>query len=241
MKEINKKYYTYVLIDPITDKPFYIGCGQRNRMYKHEEDVQKDRIPNGTNIYLGRKIKKILSLKMQIEYKKVFITEKRQEAFDTEVRMIAEIGLNNLCNLTKGGDCPPCQTGYKHSEEAKRKIGDASRGNHYGLGIKFSDETKRKMSESRKGKKNHFYGKNHSEETKKKISETKKSQKLNLSEEHKRKISEATKGRILSFETRRKISESHKGKTGHRHSEETKRKISAAGKGRIPWNKGLTK
>jgi 5-methylcytosine-specific restriction endonuclease McrA len=41
-------------------------------------------------------------------------------------------------------------------------------------GLKFSDETKRKMSEARKGNKHPMFGKHHTEESKKKISEKKK-------------------------------------------------------------------
>ncbi len=63
------------------------------------------------------------------------------------------------------------------------------------LGIKRSEETRRKMSESRKGNKNHFYGKHHTKESRRKLSESHKGQKCvwkgkKLSEEHKRKIKE---------------------------------------------------
>jgi len=52
--------------------------------------------------------------------------------------------------------------GFKHSEESKRKMGEASLGRR--LGSKHSEETKIKMSEVRKGRK-------YSEETKRKMSE----------------------------------------------------------------------
>lgn len=53
----------------------------------------------------------------------------------------------------------------KHSEETKRKIGKANRGQTR------SEETKRKMSEALKGENNPNYGKSASEETRRKISE----------------------------------------------------------------------
>jgi hypothetical protein len=55
-------------------------------------------------------------------------------------------------------------TGYKHTEEDKRKIGKASEGNKNCLGLKQSEETKRKRIKSRKWYKP-------SKETKRKISE----------------------------------------------------------------------
>lgn len=86
-----------------------------------------------------------------------------------------------------------------HTDEAKRKIGLASRNRI------VSEETRRKHS----------------------LSHTTKGQ--HLSNEHKRKLSIATKGRKLSDETKRKISERMKGNTiwlGRHHKEDTKQRIS---------------
>ena len=91
-----------------------------------------------------------------------------------------------------------------HSEETKRKIGDANKGK-----IR-SKETKRKMSEAKKGKyagENHpRYGKTHTNKSKQKMSEAHKNKPL--SEEHKRKM----KGKIRSIEHCKALSESLKGK-----------------------------
>ena len=59
------------------------------------------------------------------------------------------------------------------SEEHKKKIGAASKGNKNALGHHHTDEAKNKIAEAMKGEKNPFYGKRHSEETKKKIAEAK--------------------------------------------------------------------
>lgn len=60
----------------------------------------------------------------------------------------------------------------KHlSEETKKKIGEASKGNKYALGNRISEETKNRMSEAMKGENNPFYGKHHSEESIQKMSE----------------------------------------------------------------------
>ncbi len=63
----------------------------------------------------------------------------------------------------------------KISEEHKRKISEAMKGNTYSKGKKRSDETKRKMTESKRGKK---CGP-HSEERKRKIAEAMKGNRSN--------------------------------------------------------------
>ena len=97
-----------------------------------------------------------------------------------------------------------------HSEETKRKIGDAHRGR------KLSEERIQKMREVQRPT-----GWNHTEETKRKISEAKKGKKR--TEEHRRKLSQAQTGKKLSAETCRKMSEAFKGRV---FTEEWKSKIS---------------
>ena len=86
-------------------------------------------------------------------------------------------------------------------------------------GKHHSEETKKKMSEAQKGEKNPMHGKHHFEETKKKMSEVKK----NMSEETKKKMSEAKKGKKLSEETKKKMSEAHKGKHWYNNGKISKR------------------
>lgn len=87
-----------------------------------------------------------------------------------------------------------------HSEEHKKKIGEALKGKSK------SDEHKQNISKARKGKPGYFKGKP-------------------LSEEHKKKLSESLKGKSLSEEAKLKISAALKGKSRKPLSEETKRKI----------------
>jgi hypothetical protein len=145
----------------------------------------------------------------------------------------ANKGKNNPNYGKKSKGC----LGYKHTEEAKRKISEANKGKTpwcKGLtketdkrlknmsllskGKYISEETKRKISESRMGKytgeNNSFYGKKHTEETKRKISESKMGK--YHTEETKRKISEKLSGKNnpnygkhFSEETRKKMSENH--------------------------------
>lgn len=133
--------------------------------------------------------------------------------------------------LTKAEHNSLHHKGKKRSEDSKRKMSEAQKGNKKALGKHWknkpmSEDHKRKLSEATKGK-------SKSDETKRRMSEAAK----HMSEEHKRKISEALKSKyrehlnyskhLHSEETKRKISESMK---GHKVSDETRRKMSEAKK-----------
>lgn len=114
----------------------------------------------------------------------------------------------NGYNLTDGG---PGTSGFKHSEESKRKMSESSKNP--------SEETRRKMSEAHTGK-------TLSVEHRRKIADAGKGRVL--SPDARRKISEKATGRRHSAETLLKIGEASKGRT---HTEETRRKISDATSG----------
>ena len=142
--------------------------------------------------------------------------------------------------------------GYHHSEETRKKIGDANRNpsdetrkkkSEIRKGVHLSDEIKKKISESEKGEKSHWFGRKHTEESKKKISENNKGKicskktrdkmkqswdySKHFSEETRRKMSEAHKKRWETYqpseEARQKMRDAH---IGRHLSEETKKKIS---------------
>ena len=94
----------------------------------------------------------------------------------------------------------------KHlSEETRKKISSASKGNKYALGYKHSEEAKKRISDAMRGENNPFYGKHHSEEAKKKNSEAHKGKYLGKdnpfygkthSEDVKKRIGEKNKVRM---------------------------------------------
>jgi len=91
------------------------------------------------------------------------------------------------------------------SEEGRKKIGEAAKGNTYNKGRKASEETKKKLSESHKGKKPN-------EEVIKKFTDRMKGNKygaVKRSEEFKRKISEYNKGKKHTLESIQKMKESY--------------------------------
>ena len=125
-------------------------------------------------------------------------------------------------------DVAEAMKGKHHSEESKKKMSEAKKGEKHPMyGKHLSEETRRKISEAEKGKltgeKHPFYGKHHSEKTKK-------------------KISEAEKGKPRSEETKKKISEARRGEKhpmyGKQHTDETKNKTSEAMKGMRWFNNG---
>ena len=91
----------------------------------------------------------------------------------------------------------------KHlSEETRKKIGSASKGNKNALGYRHTDEAKNKIAEAMKGENNPFYGRHHTEESKRKNAEAHKGKHLGKdnpfygkthSEEVKKRISEKNK------------------------------------------------
>jgi hypothetical protein len=121
-----------------------------------------------------------------------------------------------------------------HTEETKKKIADAQRGNknhNFGkiasletknkmsighIGLKRSEDVRKACSERVSGGKHPMFGKCHTEESRNKISKSLKG--LNtwtlgtkVSAETKRKISEAQMGKSPSIETRNKLAKAHSG------------------------------
>jgi len=221
--------------------PFYVGKGSGKRFYLCMH------LSNG-HLFLKRKIKKIGADNIKVHFLHENLTE--TEAFKFETFYIGfygrrDLGEGTLCNLTNGGEGISGNIrsektkqkmskaakgknnhmyGKHHSEEAKRKISEANKGNQYAKGFIHSKKFKRKISMVTRGENNPFYGKNHSENARKKMSKAHKGKKL--SEEHKQKISKAGKGKNNHM-------------YGKHHSEESKNKISVALKLYWAKRKGL--
>lgn len=90
-------FYVYNLIDPRDNSIFYVGKGKGNRMYKHEQYVLNNKLPNGNKV-LFDKIMEIKLNNLEIIYKKVFETEDEMTAYEFENKLINEIGIDKLCN-----------------------------------------------------------------------------------------------------------------------------------------------
>lgn len=120
-----------------------------------------------------------------IQHEILYTDLTQEEAEQKEIELIAFYKSNQReygYNIANGGSLSG-----KHSEETKDKLRKINTGKHH------TEEARKKMSEAKKGEKNHNYGKHFSEEHKKRISESN-SGKLR-SEETKKNISESKKGR----------------------------------------------
>ena len=167
----------------------------------------------GSGVLIKRAIKKhgIENFKKEILYSRI---QYRETADDMERFSIAKerkLGKAEY-NLADGGEG---LSGYKHSEEYKRKKSEQNKGeNNPNYGKHHSEEARKKMSEARKkyvGENHPMYGKHHSEETKKKMSEDRKGKPGMKGEKNPMYGKPAwNKGGHLSDETKRKLAEANK-------------------------------
>ncbi len=108
--------------------------------------------------------------------------------------------------------------------------------------MKHSEETKKKLSEARKGEGNPMFGKKFSEETKRKMSQSHKY--IVFTEEWRKNISEALTGKKLSEDHRRSLTLAKLGIKNHNYgkpmSEKQKTKLSIIQKGRDRSNGNFT-
>ena len=116
-----QKFYIYFLIDPRSHKVFYIGKGQKSRMYDHEELVKLGKIPNN-NYDLRDTIKEILDCGQEIIYKQVWTSNDESYIYQKEKDFIKK-HKEILTNIQAGGGFVyPAKKKYKkHKKVFKLK------------------------------------------------------------------------------------------------------------------------
>ena len=101
---MNKKFYVYYLISSNDNNVFYVGKGSGDRMYQHVKIAVRDGKKKLSNPKLYNKIVSLLNNGHQVISQIIFESYDEKTCLNHEVEKIKEIGLNNLCNITEGGE-----------------------------------------------------------------------------------------------------------------------------------------
>lgn len=99
IEQVTKKWYVYLLCDPDTEQPFYVGKGTGNRMGIHERELQT--MVDG-NPAKKRIIKQILASGKEVLKKKVAEFQNETDAYIYEWAMINLYG-ERLVNIRDNG------------------------------------------------------------------------------------------------------------------------------------------
>jgi hypothetical protein len=160
-------YYVYGLHYP-DGRLFYVGKGKGGRIYDHVTDAHAKRCRNK---HLQGTIRKIEKAGGRVGYKKFFTALNEADALNKERELIAFHGKRTdnsgiLVNLSDGGEG---SSGYRHTDEAKKKVSAAHKGNTYRRGKKMTPEQCQRVSDGHKGLASARKGKTHTEEAKAKM------------------------------------------------------------------------
>lgn len=119
LKELN--YYVYMLVDPTTQHPFYVGKGKGNRVFSHLEDAKQGKL--GTDKL--ETIQAIIKEKKEVLHVIVRHGLNEKTAFQIEAALIDVFKfIPNFSAFVKGniqGGMNSIEKGLMSSDEIKRK------------------------------------------------------------------------------------------------------------------------
>ncbi len=116
------KYYVYVLHNPTTQRPFYVGKGQGKRMFQHEKNIKRGKLSNNGNWPLYKEMKQILKEGFKPIYQKVESNVPELEALVKEQFWIKYFDIENLCNIKRDGFQAHIQQKPEATKELMRRI-----------------------------------------------------------------------------------------------------------------------
>lgn len=167
MPNQEKRYYVYHIINPITNRLFYVGKGTGNRCKQHLTDKREYSFNKRLNGYIRNLIEeghKPITIKIAED----LTEEAAYELEEQEIKSHGRVGFEEggvLLNILESGRPPKLEGenhpwfGRKHTQETKDKISKtkkerfASGQTKKRTGFKHSDETKEKNRQSHLGKK----------------------------------------------------------------------------------------
>lgn len=128
---MRQNFYVYLLLDPTTCQPFYVGKGTGRRMYEHYRT--RSRL---TNPLLKNKLSKLADSGLKPIYERVLINATEDQCFVLERELIAKYGKKVdgsgiLCNLTDGGEGNTAS----HTTEQRQKRSERMKGHRGTLPI----------------------------------------------------------------------------------------------------------
>jgi hypothetical protein len=166
--EDKAKYYVYHIINPITNRIFYIGKGCGSRCKQHLTDKKEYAFNKRLNGYIrnlidDNNIPIITKVAENLNEEEAYLLE------ESQIKKYGRVGFDEngiLLNILESGRPPSFKGedhhwwGKKHSEESKKKMSETKKKMyasemfvHPQKGKPLSDETKAKISKSNTGKK----------------------------------------------------------------------------------------
>lgn len=205
-----KNYYVYEIVNPITNRPFYIGWTSRSGELRFKEHIRETR-NKVVNIDKVNIIKDILNQGAEPVFNIVFQTSDKGLSVKKETELIEYHGRIKdggiLTNISKGGEH------HIVSDDTKKRLSKKRKNKSYIelYGEERASKIKKNLSEKSKGANNNMFGKNHSDEAKRKMSEKLKGRPNHpVGDYQKERIRESNKSRVWTDEMRKKMSESQK-------------------------------
>lgn len=153
-------FYVYCYRNPLKDNAiFYIGKGQKKRMYDHLRHVLNNTKSKTYNKHLYYTIQQIISSNQMPIIEKISDNLSECEAYDLERQLIKQYK-SQLTNIAEGG------TGGDTISNHPNKIAIINKIRKSSINKTHTAETKHRLSINRFGADNPFYNKHHTPENK---------------------------------------------------------------------------